>query len=81
MAKYCRKPDIMADAAYAILCRENCAGNFFIDEHVVVEEGVEDLGRYAAVAGTRSEEMVDLVTLGVSWENIARAFQRNVAGK
>jgi len=81
VAKYCRKPDIMADAAYAILCRENCAGNFFIDEHVVVEEGVEDLGRYAAVAGTRSEEMVDLVTLGASWENIARAFQRNVAGK
>ena len=81
MARYCRKPDIMADAAYAILCRRNCAGNFYIDEHVVREEGVADLDRYAAVAGTRSDEMVDLVTLGAGWENIARAFQRQVAGK
>lgn len=48
-SKYSRKPEIMADAAYAILCREprNCTGNFFVDEDVLVEAGVTDLKQYA----------------------------------
>ncbi len=49
MAASCRKPDIMADAAHAILCRQaaSCTGNFFIDEEVVLAGGDTDLGRYA----------------------------------
>ncbi len=45
----CRKPEIMADAAHAILTREaqNCTGNFFIDDEVLAEEGVTDLTGYA----------------------------------
>ena len=45
----CRKPDIMADAAYAILTRDakTTGGNFFIDDEVVQEEGVTDLKQYA----------------------------------
>lgn len=48
MALMCRKPDIMADAALAILCRDpkECTGNFFIDEEVLIEEGVSDLSVY-----------------------------------
>ena len=44
-----RKPEIMADAAYAILCRDSraCTGNFFIDDEVLKEEGVSDLSGYA----------------------------------
>lgn len=44
-----RKPDIVADAAYAILTREarSCTGNFFIDVNVLREEGVEDFSNYA----------------------------------
>jgi citronellol/citronellal dehydrogenase len=49
-----RLPAIMADAAYAILCRDSksCSGNFFIDEEVLRAEGVTDLQKYAAKPGT-----------------------------
>ena len=48
MAKSSRKPEIMADAAHAVLCRDHaaCTGNFFIDEEVLLAEGATDLGRY-----------------------------------
>jgi len=46
--KQSRTPDIMADAAYAILSRPSreCTGNFFIDENVLLEEGVTDFRHY-----------------------------------
>ena len=45
-----RTPEIMADAAYAILNRPSreCSGNFFIDEEVLRAEGVTDFSKYAA---------------------------------
>jgi citronellol/citronellal dehydrogenase len=45
----CRTEEIMADAAYAILCRDSgsCTGRFFIDENVLVAEGVTDFSQYA----------------------------------
>lgn len=45
----CRKPEIMADAAHAILIRDSreCTGNFFVDEHVLREQGTTDFGPYA----------------------------------
>jgi citronellol/citronellal dehydrogenase len=44
----CRKPDIMADAAYAILTRpaRRCTGNFFIDDTLLYETGVRDFSPY-----------------------------------
>ena len=44
----CRKPEIMADAAYAILTRpsRDCTGNFFIDDTLLYEEGVRDFDIY-----------------------------------
>lgn len=49
MAKMSRKPDIVADAAYAIVTRDarTCSGNFFIDEEVLQEAGVTDFSSYA----------------------------------
>jgi citronellol/citronellal dehydrogenase len=49
----CRLPDIMADAAHAILTRPSRAftGNFCIDEEVLRSEGVTDFARYQAVPG------------------------------
>ncbi len=49
MAQSSRKPEIMADAAHAIFCRQSsaCTGHFFIDEEVLLAEGVTDLGLYA----------------------------------
>ena len=48
MAKMSRLPEIMADAAHAILSRDprQCTGNFFIDEEVLREEGVTDFSQY-----------------------------------
>jgi citronellol/citronellal dehydrogenase len=53
--KASRKPDIMADAAYAIFKRDSrsASGNFYIDEAVLREEGVTDLERYAVTPGTK----------------------------
>src|SRR5215813_12604116 len=53
--KRCRKPEIMADAAHAILNRpaRQCTGNFFIDDEVLAAEGVSDLDRYAVSPGTK----------------------------
>ena len=48
-----RKPEIMADAAYAILTRDSrkTTGNFFVDEEVLRSEGVTDFSRYAVTPG------------------------------
>jgi len=45
----CRKPAIVADAAYAILSRNSreYTGNFAIDEEVLKQEGVNDFNQYS----------------------------------
>jgi citronellol/citronellal dehydrogenase len=51
----CRKPEIMADAAHAVLTRDASdpknTGNFYIDDEVLAEEGITDLSAYAVRAG------------------------------
>jgi citronellol/citronellal dehydrogenase len=51
--KHCRTPEIMADAAHAILVRPStdCTGNFLIDEDVLKAEGVTNFDRYSVVPG------------------------------
>lgn len=55
MAMMCRSPEIMADAAIAILLRnpKECTGNFFIDEEVLREEGVSDFSKYQQAGATQ----------------------------
>lgn len=55
-----RRPEVYADAAYAILNRpsRDCTGNTYLCEDVLVEEGVTDLSPYAYVPG--AELAVDL---------------------
>ena len=55
-----RKPELYADAAYAILNRDSrtCTGNTYLCEDVLAEEGVVDFDAYAYVAG--STPQVDL---------------------
>lgn len=50
----CRKPEIVAEAAHAILVRDSrsCSGNFFIDQEVLAAEGVSDFSTYAVQPGT-----------------------------
>lgn len=49
MSKMSRKPEIMADAAHAVLTRaaNDCTGNFFIDEEVLRDSGETDFDQYA----------------------------------
>ena len=44
----CRKPEIMADAAHAVLTRpsRDCTGQFFIDDEVLYAAGVRDFSVY-----------------------------------
>jgi citronellol/citronellal dehydrogenase len=48
-AENCRKAEIVADAAHAILVRDSrsCSGNFFIDEDLLRQEGISDFSQYA----------------------------------
>lgn len=42
----CRKPDIMADAAYAVFLGRS-TGDFYIDEELLNEHGIKDFDQYA----------------------------------
>jgi citronellol/citronellal dehydrogenase len=50
-----RTPEIVAEAAYHILRRPSteCTGNFFIDEDVLKQEGINDLEKYAVNANQK----------------------------
>jgi citronellol/citronellal dehydrogenase len=52
-ARHGRTPEIVADAAHAILVRDSrsCTGQFLLDEDVLRTEGVRDFSRYAVEAG------------------------------
>jgi len=58
--EHCRRVDIVADAAHAVLTKpaRQCSGNFFIDEVVLAKAGIFDLSGYAVVPG--SQPMTDL---------------------
>jgi citronellol/citronellal dehydrogenase len=49
----CRTPEIMADAAHAVLTRDSrsATGNFYIDDEVLREAGVTDFTKYAVKPG------------------------------
>jgi citronellol/citronellal dehydrogenase len=55
LAEASRSPEILADAAYAILTKPSreCTGNFFIDEELLRAEGVTDFSRYSALPQER----------------------------
>jgi citronellol/citronellal dehydrogenase len=57
-----RKPEIMADAAYAIFNRpaRECTGNFFIDDEVLAAEGMTDLSAYRYGAASETDLAPDL---------------------
>jgi citronellol/citronellal dehydrogenase len=54
--EHCRKPEIMADAAYLVLTADaaTSTGNFFIDDEVLAGAGVTDFEQYSLVPGSRS---------------------------
>ena len=52
----CRKPEILADAAYFILTSDakTTTGNFFIDDTLLAQRGVTDLDKYSMTPGTKA---------------------------
>jgi citronellol/citronellal dehydrogenase len=58
MVQVSRKPEIMADAAHAILTRDSreCTGNYFIDEDVLRAAGVKDFDQYSVVPGGKLQK-------------------------
>ena len=60
-----RRPELYADAAYAVITRASreCTGNTFLCEDVLAEEGVTDLSRYSYVEGAQLQ--VDLYVDGI----------------
>jgi putative sterol carrier protein len=75
----CRRPEIMADAAYAILIRDSLkyTGNFVIDEDILKEEGVTDFDQYAYEPGT---ELMPDFFLDEGCQNSVHASQYVIAG-
>ncbi len=52
--KLCRKPEILADAAYLILTSPGgSTGNFYIDDTLLAAHGVTDLEKYSVEPGTK----------------------------
>lgn len=54
LIKTSRKPEIVADAAHWILTQDSkeCTGNYFIDEDVLLNSGVNDLEKYSVTPGS-----------------------------
>ena len=55
-----RKPDIMADAAYAMLTRKSTefTGNFCVDETLLREAGTTDFSAYSMTPGIKDSELL-----------------------
>jgi citronellol/citronellal dehydrogenase len=60
--RHCRKPEIMADAAYAILTRSSreYTGNFAIDEDVLRSAGMTNFDQYAVEPGQELQQDIFL---------------------
>lgn len=73
-ATFSRKPDIMADAAYEIMCKDprTTSGNFFIDDEVLksIDPSI-DLANYACVRENADKLMPDFF-LDMSPEDLAK---------
>ena len=51
----CRKPEIMADAAYLVLTSDSAqTGNFYIDDAVLAAHGLTELDQYAMTPGNKN---------------------------
>jgi len=61
----CRKPEIMSDAVYALLCKDSksITGQFLIDEDILKNEGITDFTDYACNPGNVRLHFIDILDL------------------
>ncbi|XP_011881342.1 PREDICTED: hydroxysteroid dehydrogenase-like protein 2 [Vollenhovia emeryi] len=57
----CRKPEIMSDAVYALICKDSksITGQFLIDEDILKNEGIADFTDYACNPANKDKLMMD----------------------
>ncbi|CAD1479396.1 unnamed protein product, partial [Heterotrigona itama] len=60
-SNYSRKPEIMADAVYALICKDgkSVTGQFLIDEEILRNEGITDFADYACDPENKDNLMLD----------------------
>lgn len=67
-SKYSRKPEIMSDAAYAILIQDpkspKATGNFYIDEDILKDNGISDMDQYCNDLAYKDQLLPDLYVGG-----------------
>ncbi|XP_076626133.1 hydroxysteroid dehydrogenase like 2 [Colletes latitarsis] len=58
---YSRKPEIMGDAVYALICRDSksVTGQFLVDEDILKSEGITDFTNYACNPANKDKLMLD----------------------
>ncbi|XP_031832239.1 hydroxysteroid dehydrogenase like 2 isoform X2 [Nomia melanderi] len=58
---YSRKPEIMGDAVYALICKDSRSinGQFLIDEEILKNEGINDFTNYACNPANKDNLMLD----------------------
>lgn len=63
VSSQCRKPEIMADAAYSILCKDSASftGNFVIDDDLLRKEGITNFDSYAVEPGKKYANPMHIV--------------------
>ncbi|WP_370196599.1 SDR family oxidoreductase [Aurantimonas sp.] len=76
MARMSRSPQIVADAAHAILTRPSreCTGNFFVDEVLLRETGVTDFSVYGPEGG--GDPVADFFVPDAVIESLPTKLQR-----
>ncbi|KAG8227332.1 hypothetical protein J437_LFUL006290, partial [Ladona fulva] len=81
-AKSSRKPEIMADAAYAVFQKDasSCTGKFLIDEDVLQEAGVTDLDQYACDPSNKDNLMPDFFLDAPPAEQVMQSSSKKTAG-
>lgn len=81
-SQYSRKPEIVADAAYAILSKnpKEVTGNFFIDEDVLRSEGIVDMLQYACHPENADQLMPDAFLDIPTDLNANQAHKKSVFG-
>ncbi|CAK9823545.1 Hydroxysteroid dehydrogenase-like protein 2 [Anthophora retusa] len=60
-SNYSRKPEIMGDAVYALICKDSksVTGQFLIDEEILKSEGITDFTDYACNPANKDKLMLD----------------------
>ncbi|XP_065350941.1 hydroxysteroid dehydrogenase-like protein 2 [Cloeon dipterum] len=79
LAKYSRKPDIMADAAHSALTKDTSfTGNFLVDEDFLRSEGVQDFDHYAIDPKNKDNLMPDGYLEGTSPKEFYEFLKKNL---